>query len=341
MLSSYLDRLNPASAYSDYIGYIWNPGTSSWDELYTVQHEELYTLDPDIKHPYLDQFTASIERDIFRDASISLSFIYRKWNNLIGRIDNLADYDEVSVDVDDFPNVGDTTPFTVYERTAATVSTYAYVLKNIQNGDPWISLDPYRKYWGLEFLFNKRFSNRWQLLLSYVYSQATGTIDNGFADDIGYGGSTDDPNFWINADGRSTSDPTHMLKVQGTVILPLDISFNAYFRAITGDAWTTRFRTSAFNQGRVTFFCEERGATHYPIEKLLDIRLEKIFTLAAKYRLGLIVDVFNVFNADTITGWGTRIGYDWVPGDWPSTDGHDLYSIVRPRQARVGIRVIF
>ena len=40
----------------------------------------------------------------------------------------------------------------------------------------------------------------------------------------------------------------------------------------------------------------------------LDLRLEKIFTLAKKYRLGVMVDVFNVFNDDTITSWGTRIG---------------------------------
>jgi len=55
----------------------------------------------------------------------------------------------------------------------------------------------------------------------------------------------------------------------------------------------------------------------------------------------LIFDVFNVFNTNTVTSWGTRIGYDWYPGDWPSTDGHELYSIVLPRQARVGIRLIF
>ncbi len=77
------------------------------------------------------------------------------------------------------------------------------------------------------------------------------------------------------------------------------------------------------------------------MEKILNVRLEKIFTLANKYRLGVMVDVFNVFNADTINSWGTRIGYDWTPGDYPSTDGHELYGISTPRQARVGIRLMF
>jgi outer membrane receptor protein involved in Fe transport len=332
MLSSYHDRLNPDSAYKDYVGYYWD---GEWVEMFRIQHESLYTMDPDIKHPYMDQITAGFERELFRDTSLGVTFIYRKWNNIVGRYDRLADYSPVDV-----YSAALNKTFTIYERTEDTVDTYDYLLTNIKKGG-WITQTPYRKYQGIEVLFNKRFSNRWQLLASYVYGRATGTMDNGFADDIGYGGNVDDPNFWINSEGNSTFDPTHMLKLQGTYILPFDISFNAYFRLITGDAWTTRVRTSRLNQGRVTFFAEKRGSNHYPAEKTLDVRLEKIFTLASKYKLGLIVDVFNVFNNDTITSWGTRIGYDWNEGDYPSTDGHELYGIVRPRQARVGIRLIF
>ena len=74
----------------------------------------------------------------------------------------------------------------------------------------------------------------------------------------------------------------------------------------------------------------------------MDNRLEKIFTLAKKYRLGLLFDMFNVFNVDTITSWGTRVDYDWFSdGTYPSTNGHELYGITQPRQARIGIRLIF
>lgn len=339
MLSSYHDRLNPASAYSDYIGYYWDYETEEWVEFLRLQHEELYRLDENIKHPYLNQFTVSVERELFKDASLAVTYIYRDWRNIIGRYDTLAEYSQIPVSVGYHVNQ----TFNIYRLESG--DAHAYVLANIKKGDPWVLENPYRRYSGVEFLFNKRFSNRWQLLLSYVYSKAWGTMDNGFADDIGWsdrdGLHTGDPNYWINADGNSTVDPTHMLKIQGTYILPLDISFNAYFRAITGNAWTTRYRTGRLPQGRVTFFVEPRGSNHYPMDKQLDIRLEKIFRFADKFRLGLMVDVFNVFNADTITGWGTRIGYDWIPGDWPSTDGHELYSIVRPRQARVGVRLIF
>ncbi|MDH5706489.1 MAG: carboxypeptidase regulatory-like domain-containing protein [Candidatus Aminicenantes bacterium] len=338
MLSSYHDRLNPASAYSDFISSYWDVVGNVWVPYETITHEELYSLDPDLKHPYMDQFTVGIERELFRDASFSVTFIYRNWRNIIGPIDTLATYSPVTVND---PETGD--PYTVYEIDDA--NAHAYVLKNLTEDDAYFGLKPYRKYWGLEFLFNKRFSDKWQLLASYVYSQAKGTLDNAFADDIGWGGATDDPNFWINTEGHSTYDPTHMVKIQGTYILPLDIHLTAYFRAITGNSWTRRYRTQRFNQGRITFLTEPRGSNHYPIYKLLDLRLEKTFMLAEKYRFGFMFDVFNVFNADTITYWGTRIDYDWLlttdPDYYTSTEGHNLLGIVSPRQVRIGIRLIF
>jgi hypothetical protein len=339
MLASYHDRLNPASAYSDYVGYYYWPPTDTWRHRYTVEHEDLYSLDPDIKHPYMNQFTASIERELFRDASLSATFIYRDWKNIIGPIDNAAIWSSVVVND---PETG--TAYTVYEQT--NVGEHEYVLKNIEEGDPGIgSNKPYRRYWGLEFMFNKRFSNKWQLLASYVYSKAYGTLNNEFINDIGWNTSVDSPNYWINADGNSTYDPTHMLKLQGTYVFPFGVYLTGHFRAITGRAWTRRMRTSRLWHDWVTFFTEKRGSNHYPISKILDLRLEKTFVLAEKFRLGLMVDVFNVFNDDTITSWGTRTDYDWLlptdPDYYSSTDGHDLYGIVRPRQARIGIRLMF
>ncbi len=340
MLSSYHDRLNPASAYSEYVGYYYEPppGDGLWHEWFTA--ENLYSLDPDIKHPYMNQFTASIERELFRDASISVTYIYRDWKNLMGPIDNVAIWSPVVLADPENP----ATTYTIYEQT--NPDEHQYLIKNLKEGDPGIgSNTPYRRYWGFEFMFNKRFSNKWQLLASYVYSKAYGTMDNGFADDIGWGGSVESPNYWINADGNSTYDPTHMIKVQGTYIFPFGVYLTGHFRAITGNAWTRQIRTSRLAHGNVTFFTEKRGSNHYPISKILDLRLEKTFVLAEKFRLGLMVDVFNVFNDDTITSWGTRTDYDWLlpadPDYYSSTDGHDLYRIVRPRQARIGIRLMF
>ena len=346
MLSSYHDRMNPDSAYSDHISYYWD---NKWVEFDRTVHESLYRIADVIKHPYMNQFTVSVEREVFNDASFSVSYINRDWKNIIAAYDEKAKYVEKPITY--MNAAGQTVPLTLYDRTSG--SAHAYVLDNIKKGQPNVLGDPYRKYWGVELLFNKRFSNRWQLLASYLYAKAYGTMDNGFADDIGYnsrGGmeGPGDPNFWAGgfADGNSTYDPTHQVKIQGSYIIPwAEVALNVYFRAITGDSWTTQYRYR-LTQGRVTVFTEKRGSNHYPMPKILDVRMEKIFTLGGRYRLGVIFDVFNVFNDDTVTSWGNILGNTWYPWSTnanytPSTGGHNLTGIVRPRQARLGIRLIF
>ncbi len=339
MLSSYHDRLNPADAYSDYVGYFWDTWDEEWVEWFRIEHEDLYSIDKNVKHPYMNQFTFSLERELFRDTSFSVAFIYRDWKNSINRIDTVAIWESRDVTYTDIDGTEKT--ITLYQQV--NLGENQYILTNLKKNDPRIpypDINPYRNYWGIQLTFNKRFSNRWQLLASYVYSQATGTLNNDFGDDLGWGGNTSNPNFWVNAEGNLTYDPTHMLKVQGTYQLPLGINFNAYYRAITGDSWTKQLRIRLFH-GTETVFIEPRGSNHYSIQSLLDLRLEKTFTFARKYQFGLMFDVFNVFNADTITSWGSRVNFDWFSDEWPSTEGHRLYGIVRPRQARLGIRFTF
>ena len=333
------ERMNPDSAYSDWVSYYWDG--MEWVEFDRLVHENLYRMDPDIGHPYFDQWVVGLERELFKDASLSVSYIHRSWKNLISVYDELADYETVTYDV---PELG--TTLDIYERTSG--GDHAFVITNVEPGDPWIPDRYYRKYGGLEVLFNKRFSNRWQFLGSYVLSKAWGTADNRWVSDIGWGYHdnllTDDPNYWTNVEGNVTYDPKHMLKLQGTYVVPrVEISLSFYFRAISGNTWTTRFRTPLLAQGRVVVFAEPHGSSRYPTQSTLDMRIEKLFKIGGKYSLGLIADVFNVFNAKAVTNWGSLLNSDYFPdsGFYPVTDGHILYEIVNPRQARLGARLMF
>ena len=338
MYAAFHDRLNPEEAYHGRVGYYWDVFTDQWIEWLREPHIN-YSMDKDIKHPYMEQFVLGIERELFKDASFSASLIYRKWKNIIGSINNATLWQPVDIFIEEINKT-----FTIYEP--ANPNEFDMIIKNIKEGDNGITLDPYRSYWGLEFFFNKRFSHNWQFLASYVYSRAKGTIDNHSGDDIGRAGTWwtpwgYGPNFWINGNGYSTYTAPHMLKIQGTYVFPYGIHGSASFRAVSGNAWAQQYWASPLSQGRVTFFTERRGSNHYAMQKILDLRIEKVFSFHNRYRLGLMFDVFNVFNTDTITNWGTRIGYDWTPGEYSSTDGHELYGIVPPRQIRLGLRLMF
>jgi hypothetical protein len=332
MLTAEIDRLNPVSAFNDFVTLLWNNDTSQYEEV-DRSPASTYQVADGIKHPYMSQFTVSVERELFKDASFTISGIWRSWHAWLFHYDRATTWAPVDFTIAELNDQ----PVTVYERTSASDAHDFWIQNNVPGENPS------QKYWGLEFLFNKRFSNRWQVLASYVYSHAYGTLNNSFGSGLGWAGGVDNPNMWVNASGTLANDPTHMIKVQGTYVLPWDINFNIFFQGITGDAWTTVYRSTYLTQGRATVNIEPRGSHHYPMAKTLDVRLEKTFLLEKKYRLGLIVDVFNVFNDHTITSWGNRYGNgaDWLPGDYPSTDGHTLYGIINPRQARVGFRLAF
>ena len=346
------DRLNPD--WSDKITYYWDPTPGGdWYEDHRDVHGT-WVIDPELKHPFMRQYTLGIERELFKDTSFSVTYINRTYHNFQGPWNALTTYEPVESTYAVWDPVQQAVvdkTFTLYNRitpddAAEWHLTDAKVITDRLNELYDLDLKPYRKYWGLEFLFNKRFSNKWQMLASYVYSQATGTMGNGSAyDDIGWNDYSD-PNYWINVDGHVTNDPTHMIKVQGTYILPMGISLSAYFRGITGEAYAQRRRTGSrdFDQGRITFFVEPAGTYHYSMSTSLDLRLEKTFVLATKYRLGLFFDVFNLFNDNSINSWGNRIDYDWIADDpsySPLTGGHDLYGMALPRRARLGVRIIF
>jgi hypothetical protein len=326
------DRLNPLDAFGAWS--YWYEDGGEWFKWYQQELSATILAD-DIQHPYMDQWTVGIERELFKDTSLGISYINRRWKSNLNVYDTLGQYEEETV-YDPF--TGD--PLTVYNQL--NPGQRQLYLANIKKGDPWIIEDVYRQYHGIEVLFNKRFSNRWQLLASYVWGKGTGTIDTGFGDDVGWGGSTYDPNFWINRDGTVTGVPTHMVKLQGSYILPLDIHFNAYFQYRSGNAYTRRARFR-LDQGRRTIYTEAAGSRRYPDRTNLDLRIEKTFTIKEKYRLGFMIDIFNVFNVDTITSWGTRTEYDWYEdlSEYAASDGHQVYGLVAPRAIRLGIRLFF
>ena len=336
------DRMNPN--WSDKIFYYWDLDSSKWVE-YKRNVHGTWSVDPGLKHPYMEQMMASLERELFKDASLSVTYIYRSYHNFVVPYNKAATFSPVTVNVSAPYNKS----YTLYSLTSGTAADWHITnledLTTLYQNTLGFTFNPYRKYSGLEIVFNKRFSDRWQLMLSYVYSKTWGTINNsGSYTDIGWGDFKygPDPNLWINADGHMSSDPTHQLKIQGSYVLPLDIHLNVFFQAISGDTWTARYRSKVYGTGgRVTFFLEPRGSERYPMWKNLDLRLEKAFWLAHKYQLGVFFDVFNVFNDAVITSWGTRLNYDWYPSDTTSTNGHDLLGLSLPRRARVGFRVMF
>ncbi|MGB8953297.1 MAG: carboxypeptidase regulatory-like domain-containing protein [Candidatus Aminicenantales bacterium] len=312
----------------DYIALGYDSTAGTWYERYTIPWENLYSIDDTIRMPYMHQFTVGLEREVTRDLSVAVNYIYRTNKDMIDRV-NLTGGFEAMQYYDEFS--GKT--ITVYNQI--NPGEDKYIITNIKKGKyPIIPFEPSRKYSGVEFVINKRFSNNWQVLASYVYGKATGNNDNYYGasnnSSLGVSDMFTDPNYQINAEGRLSFDPTHMLKIQGSIILPFDINVASYFLYISGNPWTPQI-VAPLDQADIYVNAEPLGSRRLPAQTRLDLRVEKILRFGQNMRVGVTVEVFNIFNAGTTT---------WVTTEYSSDFGL-TGGIVRPRAFRTGLRFFF
>ncbi|MGQ9617450.1 MAG: TonB-dependent receptor [Candidatus Aminicenantia bacterium] len=317
--------------------------------------EGKYSVDPKIKHPHMDEITFGIEREIFKNASIGLAFIQRNYTNMIGALSDAEFVEKEILDLgpDGIKGTGDDKKVVVYEQL--NPSKEHFLITNPKAGMKNVILgkDPYRKYTAFELIFNKRFSNRWQLLFSYVYSKTKSNMDTDWSTNTGNTVFFENPNYQLNADGIPTVDPTHQIKIQGSYvlprfgILPFDLQINAYYFYQTGNTYTRIFTTPYYHKNvRIRPFAEPRGSRRLDSYNNLDIRLETQFNLF-KGKLGLIFDMFNVLNYAGVRGRYVRTifrnpkAYPGVDSAFLGSQFDRITSIDQGRSFRLGIRYSF
>ena len=101
-------------------------------------------------------------------------------------------------------------------------------------------MNAYRKYKALMFTLGRRYANRWQGQVSYVYSKSEGTVNNTSEGLFARSAFYETPTLALtNADGVLSNDRPHEVKAfLGYEIPKVDISVNAMFRSISGPTYT-------------------------------------------------------------------------------------------------------
>jgi hypothetical protein len=309
----------------------------------------LARVDPDIKHPRVDELTFGFERALTRDLRFSLTGIQREDKNLQGSLNPSARWARISL---------------ANGLAGGTVPAYTWVNPDesetdivITNPDGFAYLDAAgnvlgraraeRKYKGLIFELDKRFSNRWQARLSYVLSKSEGSQDNdGFSS---YGKNTlyeSASRALVNRYGRLTNDRTHEFKLLASYQIPvIEVTVGAFFQAVSGRTYTpfqqfgSRDVNFPLSAGRRVLL-EPLGSRREPTRKLLNLRFEKSFNAAGSNRFGVFADITNVTNSSVITDIQDRYPSVSITGVGAVNFGA-ARAVTAPRQITLGGRWSF
>ena len=302
-------------------------------------------IDPNLKPSYWENFTVGLERELFKGAALGISGIFKKEYDVVETIDAGKPFDEAYLPVSVINPLTDS-PLTVYalkpEFQAKPVQRF--VTNPTAGMCSFCSDPPSLQYRGLEFTFNRRMENRWQLHGSYVWSKAEGnrgthhrtTLSSVYAN----------PNNLVNAWGRSTLDRPHQFKLMGTVQAPLDLWLSMVYVGQSGvpyqQAMGVLGRTVAFTTADSPLLAFERiitvkgeapGTLRMSTQHLVSVRGDKRFNLGANRQLGIVLDVTNLLNTSAVN-YVRNVRVDQptfgLAGD-----------LVLPRTLRLGLRFSF
>jgi hypothetical protein len=328
----YYDREASGDALSDTIFLDYNFDTGEFDIPAGGSVNAYAGMDPDIKHPSVEQLVVTLEHQLFDDILIGVDYIRRENKDIVAMLtSNVEDYDMLVAPNN--PLGGGPLPF--FDLLAPQEN----LIRNPDNAT--------RDYDSVALRLQKRYSNRWFLDTSLVWSDLTGNAqwwDNSYVDDFS------DLNGFVNADGTLPYNSEWVFKLSGSVDLPWNFMVSGFYQYQTGEHWTPYVEMDGLDyNNRTPVYLIPRGGEQYDNRSVLDLHLQYDLKLGGAVVLALFVDSFNTLNSDKVNEVEQRWGDYWYAywnhpeeSEWAPSDSYEApTSIQQPRVVRIGAKFSF
>jgi hypothetical protein len=292
--------------------------------------------DPDLRNQYITEYLLGYERELVPNFAVGVKGIYRSYGRVI---EDFLCADDGTYCIGN-PGEGLMSEiFTLdYSRTLPAPKAR-------------------RDFKGVQLDATKRFSDNWQGMVSYLWSELEGNFDGEYAPFTNVGA---DPNITaaydyydfftdgvqpldnVTNEGPLSNDRRHQFKVSGVYHTPwrLTVGANAYWRS--GTPLTRYGYSDAY--GRYEFFLTDRGAEgRTPSNYDVDVHLGYPVHLG-RATVNLILDVFNVLDTQRPVLLDQRWGFA-ESDNALATPANPRYgeAVIRtpPTSARFGVRLSF
>ena len=303
--------------------------------------------DPDLSGPRIDEFTIGIEREIFADFSVGVTYI-RKWDR--NQIETFIRPDiDVSWTEDTLTEPG----FDGEWDTADDIEFPVFIGSGFRT--TWVTnIDGTggkpkgeRNYQAVEIIFNKRMSHKWQLFGSVVLSKAEGNIGQSYGASWGRSGVFWNPNYWTNQYGRLNMERPVVIRASGTYQLPYDFNLSFYFTHYSGYPYERYIRVYYLDPWYSYRYVDTMPSGTYrePSRDNLDIRLEKTLNIGPG-KIGIFLDIFNALNSgyvDYYHGYAGRVRYTEPGTYWAENSRYlnEISELSAPRVFKFSVRYTF
>lgn len=313
----------------------------------------------DLKAPYMHEFLVGVEQEVMKDFRIGARFIYKVNKNITETIDPVNGYDPTAKDAqgrliwlpytttdpgwDGEFGTGDDQQITVYGLADYSPTPYL-----IGTSPP----ETKREYIAGMLTFDKRMSNGWMFTGSILYSAFKGNAQPTYGQTEGHNAFLDNPNTLINSYGRVDFDHPLQVKLIGTVMLPYDLVFTAYFQFLSGSPWARTLDRVYFPKDMPVqesytgnILTAPQGEKRNPSSTTLDLRLEKSFSFGDYGKLSFYVDGFNIAGSRSLNvseNPDGRVRGDRDPIEYTLHSNYGrLLDITGVRSFRLGLRWSF
>jgi hypothetical protein len=276
-------------------------------------------VDPNLRNSYTDELSTWIERELGGQMAVRAGFVWKMDRDGYFRFNNFQRaFSDYSVPI----TVRDPGP----DGTAGTADDRAVSMLNLAPAalsrptvNRILNPDGYdQNYKNIEIGFTKRFSRKWSMVGSLLYTWTDEWAAQYFGGGLFANGSTQTNPSLFSGFGSSgfplsPNDDMHNEfttwggKVHGSWEPAWGLRLTPIYRIQQGYPYGRVFPASAAsgingpgsNYGTQNLRAEPLSSNRHETVKQLDFRAEKKVPLTGRVKLGLIFDVYNVFNANS------------------------------------------
>ncbi len=314
-------------------------------------------VDPNTKGQNLEEYVLGFEYEFASDWAAGIKYINRQLNRVI----------EDALSADGHYYIGNP----AYGQMTGTYDLgYAYGYNPCPTPEECPNFHPIpvptREFSGIELTLKKRFSNNFQFITSFLFSDMTGNYDGTFQASTGQldpnlNSAFDYADFQVNNTGQLSNDIPFQFKFDGIYRFNFGLSTGLSLYYTDGKPVTAMGYSSAYNNWE--YYLSERGAfgnadAYYEA----DLHLGYPLKIGSNMELNFLVDIFNLFNMQgetsrsqryTTTATEYRV-YDWDtgvalppirPGDTDRPSDNPAFNTANawqdPTTVRLGVRLSF